>query len=178
MDYYHGSSIPGIKALQPFVSNHERPYVYLTDSEVLAAIYAHNPMHRPNGWFSYCWGKDGTLYYDEYFENQLEEIYRGQQGYVYKCQGEFPRMEKMFWVYLSESAVPVADCREIPDLYRQLLRYEQEGRLVIRRWHTRTVAQKARIREIVADSLKKTPLDSPFRLEYEAYIKAHFPGLV
>lgn len=177
MELYHGSSVPGIDVLHPFVSNHEKPYVYLTHSEVLAAIYAHNPMHRPNGWFPYWWGKDGALYYDEYFENQLEEIYAGHEGYVYQCRGNYPRLEKMPWFSLSEDPVPVTECRRIPDLYRQLLQYEEEGRLVVRRWQSFCPEQLALFRRVIADSLNRTPMDSPHRAEYEAYIRKHFPEL-
>ena len=136
MKLYHGSSLGGIEKLRPGLSNHDKPYVYLTHSPILAALYAHNPLTRPNGFFSYWWGKDGILRYDEYFENQLEAIYSGQCGFVYECTGEYPQLEKMPWVYLSEAEVPVIDCVEIRDLYAQLLQYEKEGLLIVRRWHS------------------------------------------
>lgn len=176
MTVYHGSSTGGIETLRPFVSNHGDPYVYLTHSEVLAAIYAHNPLTRPGGWFTYCWAKDGRLFYDEYFENQLEEIYSGRSGYVYACEGDFPTMEKMPWVSLSTEPVPVTTCRFIPDLYAQLLQYEREGRLVIRRWQDWRPDQKAGILKIVENSLsKERPADND--AQYLAYVYAHFPEL-
>lgn len=177
MILYHGSNVSGIKCLRPGISNHGKPYVYLTHSPVLAAIYAHNPLTRPNGFFTYWLDKDGTLCYDEYFENQLETIYAGQRGFVYECQGEFPQLEKMPWVYLSEKAVPVTACVEIPDLCAELLRYEREGLLRVRRWHQVSENQRRVWENVVRRSLAGTDLTSASGQEYASYIRAHFPNM-
>ena len=177
MILYHGSSIPGIAQLRPFSSNHGKPYVYLTHSPVLAAIYAHNPLTRPNGFFSYWWGKDGILCYDEYFENQLEVIYSGQRGYIYTSQGAFPQLEKMPWVYLSESPVEVTEVSEIPDLYALLLQYEQERLLRVRRWHEASEKQREIWENVVRRSLHGTDVSTESGREYSEYIRAHFPNI-
>lgn len=177
MILYHGSKVPSIESLRPFSSNHDKPYVYLTHSKVLATIYAHNPLTRPNGFFSYWWGKDGMLYYDEYFENQLEIIYAKQSGYVYECNGDYLQMEKMPWVYLSEQNVPVTNCIEIPNIYEQLLQYEQDGLLRIRRWREATVKQREVWENVVKRSLMNTDLTTPLGIEYYDYIKRHFRNI-
>lgn len=176
MILYHGSSVSGIEKLCPQGLDGS-PYVYLTHSKVLAAIYAHNPLTRPNGFFSYWWSKEGKLFYDEYFENQLEEIYAGQRGYVYECEGEYPRMERMPWVYLSEQAVPIAKCSEIPDIYQRLLQYEREGLLTIQRWKEVPQKQREIWENVVRRSLEKTDLATPMGREYYAYVKAHFRNI-
>ena len=177
MALYHGSKVPHIKSLRPFSSNHDKPYVYLTCSKVLATIYAHNPLTRPNGFFSYWWSKDGRLYYDEYFENQLENIYAGQTGYVYECEGKYPQMEKMPWVFLSEENVPVTNCVEIPNIYEKLLQYEREGILKVQRWHEVSVKQREVWEKVVKRSLAKTDLTTPMGMEYLEYIKKHFKNI-
>lgn len=177
MILYHGSKVPNIKSLRPFSSNHDKPYVYLTHSKVLAAIYAHNPLTRPNGFFSYWWGKDGMLYYDEYFENQLETIYSGKTGYVYECEGDCRQMEKMPWVYLSEDSVSVSNCVEISDIYEQLLQYEQEKLLTVRRWNEVSDKQKEVWENVVRRSLATTDLTTPTGMEYYLYVKAHFKNI-
>lgn len=177
MILYHGSKTANIECLRPFASNHGKPYVYLTHSKILAAIYAHNPLTRPNGFFTYWWSKDGTLCYDEYFADQLETIYAGQTGYVYECAGDYPQMEPMPWVYLSEETVPVANCIEIPDIYELLLQYEQEGLLKVQRWHEVSVKQREVWENVVKRSLAKTDITTPTGKEYCAYIRAHFPNL-
>lgn len=177
MILYHGSGVPGIKALRPFSSNHGKPYVYLTHSPVLAAVYAHNPMTRPNGFFTYWWGKDGILRYDEYFENQLETIYAGQRGFVYQCEGEYPQLEKMPWVCLSERETAVTGCAEIPDLYEHLLQCEREGLLIVRRWREASIKQREIWENVIRRSLVGTDLTTPAGREYAAYIRVHFPKL-
>lgn len=177
MNLYHGSKVPNIKNLRPFSSSHDKPYVYLTHSKTLATIYAHNPLTRPNGFFTYWWGKDGTLYYDEYFENQLEIIYAGHKGYVYQCSGEYAQMEQMPWVYLSEKNVPVIDCVEIPDIYEQLLQYERTGLLKVQRWNEVSDKQKEVWENVVKRSLAKTDLTTQTGAEYYEYIKKHFKNI-
>lgn len=177
MILYHGSKVPNIINLRPFSSNHGKPYVYLTHSKVLATIYAHNPLTRPNGFFSYWWDKNGALYYDEYFENQLKTIYAGQVGYVYQCEGEYRQMEKMPWVYLSEADIPITDCIEIPDIYDQLLRYEREGLLKVQRWNEVSAEQREIWENVVKRSLMKTDLTTPLGMEYYEYIKTHFKNI-
>lgn len=174
MILYHGSSTAGIDKLLPFTSNDQKPYVYLTHSEVLAAIYSHNPLTRPNGYFTYWWGKDGKLYYDEYFENQTKEIYSGQKGFVYECAGDYPRMDKMPWVYLSEEPVQVVKCTEIPDIYEKLLCYEREGLLTINRWHEASEKQREIWVNVVRRSLEKKDLSTPLAQEYYYFVKKHF----
>lgn len=177
MKLYHGSATPDIAILRPFASNHDKPYVYLSHSEVLATIYAHNPLTRPNGFFTYWWRKDGILCYDEYFQNQLEEIYAGQTGYVYECEGQFPQLERMPWVYLSQEEVPVLRCRKIPDLYQQLLQYEKEGLLFVQRYDRVSEKQREVWANVVRRSLQQTDLSTPEGMEYAAYVRAHFPSI-
>lgn len=174
MKLYHGSAVPDLSVLRPFVSNHDKPYVYFTHSPVLAAIYAHNPLTRPNGFFPYWWQKDGVLCYDEYFENQLEEIYKGQTGYVYECEGDFTPLEQMPWIYLAEQAVPVCRCHRIPDLYEQFLHYEQAGAIRIQRWRVVSEKQRAIWAEVVKQSLQKADMSTLAGREYAAYLHAHF----
>lgn len=177
MILYHGSAVSHIENLRPFLSNHDKPYVYLTHSKVLATIYAHNPLTRPNGFFSYWWRADGVLCYDEYFENQLETIYADQKGYVYECEGEYPQMERMPWVYLAKENVHVSNCIEIPNIYEQLLRFEQEGILKVQRWCDVSVKQREVWENVVKRSLAKTDLTTPLGAEYYEYIKAHFENI-
>lgn len=177
MILYHGSNVPNIECLRPFSSNHGKPYVYLTHSKVLATIYACNPLTRPNGFFTYWWGKNGILYYDEYFDNQLETIYSGKTGFVYECEGQYIQMEKMPWVYLSEEKVPVVNAIEISNIYEQLLQYEQEGLLKIQRWNTVSAKQREIWENVVKRSLESKDLTTPLGAEYYNFVRTHFRNI-
>ncbi len=177
MILFHGSAVSGIECLRPFQSSQDKPYVYLTQSEVLAAIYSCNPLTRPNGYFTYWWDRDGKLYYDEYFENQTEVIYSGQKGFVYRCEGDYQQMEKMPWVYLSAESVPVMSCKEIADIYQQLLKYESEGMLTIRRWNEASDKQKEIWERVVKRSFDNRDMTLPINQQYYRFIKEHFNNI-
>lgn len=104
----------------------------------------------------------------------MEEIYAGQTGYVYECEGDFPKMERMPWVYLAQQEVTVCKCTEIPDIYSQLLQYENEGRLVIQRWHTVSESQRKIWRKVVRDSLQEIDISTPAGREYANFVRTHF----
>ena len=177
MVLYHGSPTGGITALRPALSNHGKPYVYLTHSEPLALLYAHNPLPPPQGWFPYFW-RDGVLHYDEYFPGALTEIYGGQSGWVYTCEGEWPALEKMPWVYLSEEVVPVAAARHVPDLLAALLERERMGELVIHRYEDIPESQREVDRRVVARSAEGLASGDPSVREYLDFIRTHMPGVL
>ena len=177
MKLYHGSGVPALTELRPFLSGHGKPCVYLTHSEELATVYAHNPIPG-GGWFTYRWPGDGKLHYDEYFPDALRIIYQGHSGWIYTCEGDLPTLEKMPWVSLSEAPLPVTGSRFIPDLYEELLRCEAEGRLIVHRWDTipdrvRDAFARTVLRSVEDHHLPERP-DDP----YLRFIRTHLPGLL
>lgn len=182
MKLYHGSCVGGIEYLEPRGYEGKTPLVYLTDNEVLAAIYAHNPLPPPNGWFSYRFSSDGLLHYDEYFKSQLTEIYSGKRGFVYTIAAddlnfELKQHDKMRWVYTSEKPVLVSSCREVPDILSELLKCESEGKLKVHRYETipKRVLKSIdndMLAEIENNDLRSKPDDPYFK-----YIVEHFPHL-
>ena len=151
---YHGSSTGGITALRPGLSNHNKPYVYLTDCPTLALFYAHNPIARPGGFFPYYFDKEGQLHYDEYFSDQTHRLYAGHSGWVYTAETtNLPRLDKMTWIYLSEEEVPITRAEFIPDLYVALLDAEATGRLVLHRYEDATEQKHHLHRRVVQKSL-------------------------
>lgn len=174
MKLYHGSATGGITVLRPGLSNHGKPYVYLTDNSALAVIYAHNPVK--GGYFPYFFDKEGRLCYEEYFHDALS-LYKGFGGYVYTAQAEgLPQLEKMPWVYLSDSPVPVSGCRFIPDLYGELLKLEEAGELFITRYEDLTPQKLAGIEAMLRRESEREDLKNR-QDEYAQFFKSHFPFL-
>lgn len=168
---YHGSPAGDLTELCPFPSNHDRPYVYLTDNPTLALLYAHNPIKRPGGFFPYYFSKDGRLHYDEYFADQLRVMYRGHSGYVYTTEPEsLPTLDRMPWVHLSDAPVPVAACCFIPDLYEALLDAERAGSIILHRYESIPEAQQEIHRKIVRRSLEGRSED-----DYVRFLREHMP---
>lgn len=179
MKLYHGSSISGITALRPALSNHGTPYVYLTDDPALAVLYAHNPLTPPDGYFPYFYNKNGILCYDEYFPDALS-LYKGFGGYVYTAEvpDTLPRLERMPWVYLSQAPVPVSEYRAIPDLYAELLRLEQEGKLIVNRFGSLSEARLQGIYKMLRRKAEQKQLKNHPEREYAQFFQAHFPFLL
>ena len=46
MRLFHGSNTPGIRVLEPRQADHDRPYIYLTTIDVVAAFYLCNAVER------------------------------------------------------------------------------------------------------------------------------------
>ena len=179
MKLYHGSPVPGITRLIPFLTGPDHP-VCLTHSADLAVIYAHNPLTRPLGWFPYYWDKEGNLHYEEYYPDAMAEIYKEQSGYVYTCEGDFsfPQLDKMPWIYLSNDPVAVSECRFIPDIYEELLALEQTGRLTVHRYETLTERELAGIRRMTEREIETMGLRENLDSEYARFIHAHYPDLL
>lgn len=175
MKLYHGSAIPGIRVLEPRMSNHGRPYVYLTDCPALAVIYAHSPVE--GGYFPYFFDEEGQLCYEEYFPNALD-LYKGFGGYVYTAEGsDLSRLEKMPWVYLSEEPVTVTGCRFIPDIYEELLALDEEGSLKLIRFGDLTEKKLQGIYMMLRRNAETLDLKNR-QDEYARFFKAHFPFLL
>lgn len=179
MKLYHGSPVSGITALRPTLSNHGKPYVYLTDDPALAVLYAHNPLTPPDGFFPYFYNKENRLCYDEYFPNALS-LYQGFGGYVYTVETEIPltRLEQMPWVYLSEIEVPVSKCRHIPNLYDEILKLERDDRIILNRFGTLSEKRLQGIYRMLRREAEKEQLQEHPEREYAQFYQAHFPFLL
>jgi len=108
--FYHGSSVGGLKELQPVSkpwSNLKEPLVYMTSSKQLAAHYIwptekyeiKSPMLdiRP----------DGTLVFQEMFSGALEYFYKGLSGWIYQCDGDYEYNSDAGVFTTAASATPV-----------------------------------------------------------------------
>ena len=57
MILYHGSNTGDIQVLEPRQADHDRPYIYMSTLEVVAAFYLCNRVERPYYWFPYGFDK-------------------------------------------------------------------------------------------------------------------------
>lgn len=84
---YHGSHIPDIEKLNAtslFHGTSDTKVVYLTDSYPYSLFYILDADHNiKQGKHVTSWIKDGIVYFEEQFPNQLLEFYKGVSGYVY-----------------------------------------------------------------------------------------------
>lgn len=145
--FYHASPVHCIEVLEPRVSNHGKPLVYLSKKRENVLPYLSNAVEkycRETGFAHegpwYKWGSygfhEGKLQMGEYWPNALEETYKGVSGYIYAADA-VPGMEELEGIpdaVITSQPVPVLGCEYIPDAYEEILIAAEAGRILIRRY--------------------------------------------
>ena len=113
MILYHGSNTGNIKVLKPNQADHDRPYVYMTTMDVVAAFYLCNAVERPYYWFPYGFEfstsppkciinslqipQDGIIFPSLYTETTFVISLSPYVSIVEGGQNSEQRMEKVIW---------------------------------------------------------------------------------
>ena len=175
MKLYHGSPINNIKKLKPFISNHNNAYVYATDNYILSILYSYNPLTRPNGFYTYFFNKDNQLVYEEYFHDQLKEIYKGKTGYIYEIKdNNFTKLENIPWIYIAEKEIQTNRTIVIKDIYEEIIKLENEGKIIILRYQDQDEKQRKQNEKIIQNEIIKTPKSNT---NYLSFLNSNFPNL-
>lgn len=179
MKFYHGSSVGGLTELQPFLSEHGKPYIYFSSDPAVALLYAVKPVPKPFSWYPYGFDETGVPVYSEYWQNAFSDIYKGKRGFLYGCAdiASLSNPTAINCAYTCETPVKTDFCAEISDLYNELMQYEKAGLFKIRKFETVTGEEL----EFVYDDIRKTVLqynlkkfpDGPMSI----FIREHFPFL-
>ena len=176
---YHGTVIPNIKNLNAVSSLHgggEQKIVYLTDNRAYSLFYIWDSVHNlKKGKHVTAWIKDGIVYYEEQFPEQLKAFYDGVSGYLYRVENNASfrsvQNRESMW-YSTENAI-VEGAEYIENVYDELLKYQKAGKLKIIHFEE---VEKSRIDDLysrMADSvasglLTEMPND-PDALFYQKY---------
>lgn len=171
MAYYHCSPTAGLAVLEPRKpESFEKPArVYMTTLLPMALMYTVR-----NYEYSYGYTKEGQIYFDEYFPNALEILYRGKSASLYLCDPDSIEPTRIPNEAISETAVPVISETHIPDAYEALLEQERLGTLVIHRYQELSEGMLNWIRKVEADCIRKSNLlNSPGPMA--DYYQEHYP---
>ena len=171
MAYYHCSPTPGLTVLEPRKpESFEKPAsVYLTTLLPMALMYT-----VQNYEYTYGYTKEGQIYFDEYFPNALEILYRGKSASLYLCDPESTEPTRIPNEAVSAAAVPVLREITIPDACEALLEQERLGTLVIHRHHELSEGMRNWIRTVEADGIRKSDLlNTPGPMA--DYYREHYP---
>ena len=171
MTYYHCSPTAGLTVLKPRKpASFEKPArVYMTTLLPMALMYS-----IQNYEYSYGYTKEGQIYFDEYFPNALEVLYRGKSASLYLCQPEHTESTEIPNEVVCEQEVPVIRETVIPDACEALLEQERLGTLVIHRYHELSDKMIDWIRRAEADCIRKYRLpDTPG--PKSDYYRTHYP---
>ena len=155
MAYYHCSPTMGLTLLEPRKpQTFQKPKsVYMTTSVPMALMYGVR-----NFEYTYGYTKDGQIYYEEYFPDALEVLYRGKSASLYLCSPDQVTATRIPNEVLSDSPVPVISETVIPDVCEALLEQERLGVLVIRRFSELSPRTLEWIRRAEAESIRKADL--------------------
>ena len=171
MTYYHCSPAAGLTVLEPRKpASFDKPArVYLTTLLPMALMYTVR-----NYEYSYGYTKEGQIYFDEYFPNALEVLYRGKAGSLYLCDPENTASTRIPNEVTSESPVPVIREIHIPDACEALLEQEKLGTLVIHRYRELSERKLDWIRTVEAEIIQKNGLlNTPGPMA--DYYRTHYP---
>lgn len=151
MKLYHGSFDGKIDKLLPLSKcndDEKIKVVYLTESREYALFYIWDAKHndREKKWVTCCI-KDGIVYYEEQFSNQLYKFYNGVSGYIYYCENinAVEASEPSMWYTTSE--VKNLSVQKVENVYEEIIRAEKEGKVVVYRYDELSLQKKIEINE-------------------------------
>lgn len=184
MKLYHGSNIGNIKTLEPRQADHDRPYVYMTTLNVVAAFYLCNAVERPYYWFPYGFEAGSNIpVYHELYPNALKEVSQGVSGYIYevtdKGDGIIPFKnisgKEIPYAKLATEPVEVVRCTKVENAYNLFLEYEEQGKLKIGYFQDKTEQQMKWWYSSLTDYLKEKHMIEIPECSYAMFIKDKFP---
>ena len=176
---YHGSNTIGLTELIPKQADHDRPYVYLTTIEQVAAMYLCNAVERPYYWFPYGTenGSDIPIYH-ELYPDALREVSEGVRGCIYIVnadESEYIPFKNIPCARLGTVPLEVIDCIDVPDAYALFRKYIREGRLRVGRFEDKSPEQLERWYSAVAGYMKEKDMINTPDCSYARFVRKKLP---
>ena len=167
MIFYHASNIEGLEELHANSRSHGeegKRVLYLTDNRAYSLFYLRDKKIN----FVTCGVReDGLVHYFERFPNQLQVIYEGQTGYLYQCNSNDKIKEtKTKGVWIIEENTRIDDAEYVTDAYREILKAEAEGNVIIHRFADIPEEESKRMANHIKEHLEEEPQERK-----EFYIK-------
>ena len=178
MILYHGSCVGGLNELTPFLSEHKKPYVYLSSNPVVALLYAVKPVPKPFSFYPYGFNC-GKVIYSEYFEDCFKKIYQGKTGFLYECEIEenAQNATAINCAYTTENPVKVLNCTRIDDIYEKFMEYREEGLFDIKPFDRVPEKEMAFVLGDMKNTIEKYDLKSDTDNPMSKFIRDNFPQL-
>ncbi|MBQ3527513.1 MAG: hypothetical protein IJA52_03050 [Clostridia bacterium] len=133
---YHGSITPRINKICANSTLHgsDTKVVYLSDSFPYTLFYIwDSEQNIRQGKYVTAWIKDGIVFYEEQFKDQLRTFYKGVSGYVYCVDHDerFNPVHESESMWFSKNDSMVSKVKYIPDVYAEIMKYVNEGRVKV-----------------------------------------------
>lgn len=131
--------------LKPNQADHDRPYVYMTTIDVVAAFYLCNAVKRPYYWFPYGFeGGSNIPVYHELYPNALKEVSEGVSGYIYEVLAEETQVipfKNIPCARLATEPIGVMKCIKVKNAYALFMEYVKQEKMKVSRFEDKTEQQ-------------------------------------
>ena len=181
MILYHGSNTANIQVLQPHLADHDRPYIYMSTLEVVAAFYMCNAVERPYYWFPYGFDKEtGVPVYHELYPNALKEVSDGVSGSIYIVDADEDSILPFKNIPVARLATqPVKVLKEIKveNAYDLFMQYVAEDKMKIGRFEDKTEKAIANWHSMVLSYIREKDMIKTPDCSYALFVKEKFPSV-
>ena len=168
--YYHASNIGGLKVLKPHISNHGKSWVYFSSKRENILVYLSNAVEKHikdkhnralkkyEKWASYGITEDGRVRIEEYYPNAMIETFKGASGYIYSVNNiaDPKPLRGIKDVYVTQDEVNVDAYEYVADAYEEMIKAEQQGKIVIERFETITDKKREWIEKSILNEYNNT----------------------
>ena len=179
MKLFHGSSAGNISVLEPRQADHDRPYVYMTTIDVVAAFYLCNAVEKPYYWFPYGFSKNSTIpIYHELYPNALKEVSEGVSGYIYEITTDESRvlpLKNIPCARLAVNPVPVTGYIKIDNAYDWFMEAVKQKKMQIGRFADKTEQELNWWYSELVEYLREKDMAKHPDCSYAMFIKEKFP---
>lgn len=176
---YHGSNIKKLTVLKPNLADHDRPYIYLSTIDVVAAFYLCNAVRRPYYWFPY--GFDGDIpVYNELYPNALRDVSEGVSGCIYTVrvleENVLP-FKNIPCARLSTVPLAVLDCIFVDDAYKLFGEYERQGKMKIGRYEDKSPRELEMFYKMIIDYMREKSMRNTPDCSYARFVRDKLPNV-
>lgn len=177
MKLFHGSNVDGIKILEPRLADHDRPYVYMTTIDVVAAFYLCNAVEKPYYWFPYGFTSEGVPIYHELYPNALKEVSDGKHGYLYIVDAEESQVipfKNIPCARLATEPIKVTGKIEIENAYELFQKYISQGKLVLGKYEAKSESELDNWYQMIYEYIKEKDMINTPDCSYAKFVQEKF----
>ena len=178
MHLFHGSNTFNLHTLVPRLADHDRPYIYLSESQVVAGFYLANGVTRPYYWFPYGFTDNKIPQYHELYPNALQEVSEGLSGVIYEVDPPGPILQPFKNIpgaWLGIEPIPVISKIIIQDCYQWFMTMEIQGKLVISRFEEKTKKELDGWYDMIFTFIREKDMIRTPECSYALFVKEKFP---
>lgn len=180
MRLYHGSNVSGLDILKPQLADHDRPYVYMTTIDTVAALYLCNAVEKPDYWFPYGFDETGNIpVYHELYPNAFKEVSEGVSGCIYVVdanEGQYIPFKNIPCARLGIVPMKVTDRITVDDAYAFLNSYIEQGKLKVSRFEDKTSEELDNWYRMVAGEMREKNMSETPDCSYARFVRKKIPA--